>query len=89
MAPTFSAGKPIPMPNPIITSPGRMRMYAQASSAVEGRNDTHSIPTAITISAGFASSPGGRVSAARPTNGHATRPHSGTGTIANAASSCV
>ena len=36
-----------------------------------GRNDTHSIPTAITISAGLAISPGGRVSAARPTK----RPH--------------
>ena len=26
IAPTFSAGKPIPIPTPIISSPGRMRM---------------------------------------------------------------
>ena len=44
---------------------------------------------AITISAGLAISPGGLVSAARPTKGQTTRPISGTGASANAASSCV
>ncbi|MEA2456307.1 MAG: hypothetical protein QOI45_2569 [Thermoleophilaceae bacterium] len=86
IAPTLSAGKPMPIPTPIISRPGRMRMYAHASSAVEGRNETHSIPIAITISAGRAISPGGLMSAKRAANGHASSPISGTGTSAAAAS---
>ena len=65
-----------------------MRRYVQASEAVEGRNETQSIPTAIAISGG----PGdlqpvaARVSAARPTNGHTISPQSATGSRASPAS---
>ena len=86
MAPTLREGKPIPMPTPISARPGRIRRYVQASEAVEGRNETQSIPTAIAIRAGRAISPGARVSAARPTNGHTSSPQSGTGSRASPAS---
>ena len=51
--------------------------------------DTISIPSAISTSAGLASSPGGRESAAFAMNGQASSPQSGIGVMASAASSWV
>ena len=63
----------MPIPTPIISEAGQ---DADVGPGVVGgrRAGTRpiSIPTAITINAGLASSPGGRVSAALPTNGHAS-----------------